>query len=104
MKTAHANMGMGDARSQRRKTHKRLQDFDKKGWSFQRRAFFNRNIRFAAAAKGYRLAADVTQAEIAKIYGVSQAAVCRWESGHYAWQGEMKELDDYQKAVRQAAY
>ena len=104
MKTAQANMGMGDARQKRRKTSKRARAYDKREWAFRRKAFFNRNVRFAAAAKGYRLAADVTQAEVAKIYKVTQSTVCCWESGHYSWQGDVKELDDYMKAVRQAAY
>jgi DNA-binding transcriptional regulator YiaG len=100
MKTATANMGLGDARRSRRR---RTREVDPKEWSIRRRAFFQRNIRFSAAAKATRCAMDVTQAEVAKAFGVTSQAVCCWESGKYAWRGGREELDQYLRVIQQIA-
>jgi hypothetical protein len=101
MKTQQANMGLGDAVSSRR--NPRVQRVDKRGWKFKRIAFFQRNVRKAAAAKAFRTAMDVTQHEVGMYFGVSQGTACNWESGKYSWPGGAEELNEYIDAVRRIA-
>ena len=103
MKTANPNFGLGDARSARRKVNKRVKHVDKRSFELKRGAWFRRNLRFAAAAKAYRTAHDVTQAEIAAYFGRSQTTVCSWENGFYSWPGGTDELNEYCEAVRKIA-
>ena len=97
MKTLAANLGLGDARRDRRNA--RVQHTEARGWGFKRRAFLHRNIKFSAAAKATRCAMEVTQAEVAKAYRVSQGTVCNWESGKYAWRGGTQELAEYTRTI-----
>ncbi len=105
MKTMAANLGLGDATRARRaevlrgeaKQHAR--PVTKREWRAKRIAFFQHNCRFAASAKATRAALNVTQAEVAKEFGVSQGTVCNWESGKYAWQGDAGELQQYLQVV-----
>ena len=92
--------GLGNANKTRRKTNA---SFDKRGWSFKRRAYFNRNVRFASAARAYRLANDVTQGEVASVFGVTASAVAGWESGKYGWKGDKAELNQYCNVIRRLA-
>lgn len=102
MKTHAANLGLGDARSGRRKSAKksakrRTRAITKSEWAKERLETFKRNVRFAAAAKSTRTALDVTQGEVAAHYGVSTGTVCNWESGKYHWSGGDDELLEYQQ-------
>lgn len=92
---------LGEARRARRNS--RVQHVEQKGWRFRRIQFFQRNLRFAAAAKAYRTALDVTQEEVATNYGVSIGTVSVWESGKYAWRGGQEELNEYLSVVRRIA-
>jgi len=76
---------------------------DQKEWKFKRKAYFNRNVNFAAAARATRTALDVTQAEIAREFGCSVGAVTNWESGCYGWPGGASELEHYQQICAQIA-
>ena len=100
MKTKEANLGLGDARSARRNA--RINHIDKRSWRFKRIAFFQRNIKFAAAAKAFRTAMDVTQQEVADYHNVSQGTVCNWESGKYSWPYD-GELEEYTQAIQTIA-
>ncbi len=102
MKTASANLGLGDTSSSRRRNN-RVKKIDQKGWGFKRRAFFNRNVKFAAAAKAFRVVHDVTQVEVAAAFNVAQGTVCNWESGKYAWRGGNGELQQYCQVIEQIA-
>lgn len=71
-------------------------------WRTKRMDQFKESTRWAAAAKSYRTALDVTQQEVAEYYGVTSQAVTNWESGMYfGWSQE--ELDYYHEAIRRIA-
>ena len=101
-KTMNANMGLGDARSEKRRNN-RVKQIEQKNWKFKRISFFQRNVRFAAVAKTYRVVYVVTQSEVAKKFGVTQGTVCNWESGKYSWPDGQSELEEYCKVIRAIA-
>jgi DNA-binding transcriptional regulator YiaG len=94
MRAARSDIGIQHAKSKRR-----TQLIDRKSWRFKRIAFFQRNVRFAASAKAYRTAMDVTQEEVAAEFDVNQTCVGNWESGKYSWPGDKEELAEYIKVI-----
>lgn len=102
MKSKGANMGLGDARAKQRRNG-RINIITKATWAVKRVEFFKHNVRFAAAAKATRTALEVSQQEVAVYFGVSQGAVCCWESGKYSWANGEKELFEYMSACRAIA-
>jgi len=61
----------------------RVKEVNQEEWIKNRKAQFNQSVEYAGAAKSYRTVLHVTQWEIGTAYGVTAAAVGRWESGHY---------------------
>lgn len=100
-KTANSNFGLGEVRSQDRNPRvKPKSQADMRGWKFNRIKLFQRNLRMAVVAKGYRLMMGVTQQEVANFYGVTASTVCGWESGKYNWPGGRAEVEEYIDHVR----
>lgn len=101
MKTVNANLGLGDARPANR--NKKVKPVGKTEWAVSRNLFFKKNVRLSAAAKATRTACEITQAEVAEYYEVTQGTVCNWESGKYGWPGGAQEMWDYQQVIQNIA-
>lgn len=71
-------------------------------WQVQRVDAFKHNCRFAAAAKSFRTAMGVTQAEVSKALKLDSGAAARRESGcYFGW--DQKTLVDYCNIIRRIA-
>lgn len=68
----------------------RVKPIKEKDWAKERIAQFQSSVTWAAAAKAYRTACGVTQAEVGMEYGgFTGSRVGQWESGHYfGWNKE----------------
>jgi DNA-binding XRE family transcriptional regulator len=53
----------------------------KRQWTVWRKELFNRNVTYAAAIKYFRIASDVTQAELARALRVKTGTIVNRESG-----------------------
>jgi len=98
MKTAQAEL-QGKIRGNKY-VRAKADNFDPRAWELARGALFRRNLKFAVAARSYRMLYEVTQGEVGEYFGVTNQAVSLWESGRYNWKGAHQELEEYQKAVK----
>jgi DNA-binding transcriptional regulator YiaG len=73
----------------------RVRQIDKYAWQDARMKFFKHNVKYAAAAKAFRTALNVTQKQMSRVLNLSHQSIANRESGKYAWQGGEQELKQY---------
>ena len=91
-----------ELRPRKNERNARVRRVSGNAWLLNRTALFRQACKYASAAKAFRTALGVTQAEVARSYRMNVSAVTHWESGAYfGW--DDASLAEYTRRVSRIA-